>query len=65
MHGALKDAGTGSTSWSSDPRRWHRLRRGPFAAGHAFFHGEKAPLPLEANVVIAVGNCGCILDPGA
>ncbi len=30
----------------------------PLPPGHAFFHGEKAPPPLQANVVIAVGNCG-------
>jgi Xaa-Pro aminopeptidase len=30
----------------------------PLPAGHAFFHGEAAPPPLEANVVISVGNCG-------
>jgi Xaa-Pro aminopeptidase len=30
----------------------------PLPPGHAFFHGEKAPPPLETNVVIAVGNCG-------
>lgn len=30
----------------------------PLPPGHAFFHGEKAPPPLPANVVIAVGNCG-------
>jgi Xaa-Pro aminopeptidase len=30
----------------------------PLPAGHAFFHGEEAPPPLAANVVLAVGNCG-------
>jgi Xaa-Pro aminopeptidase len=30
----------------------------PLPAGHAFFHGETAPPPLKANIVIAVGNCG-------
>ena len=30
----------------------------PLPPGHAFFHGEKAPPPLEANTVITVGNCG-------
>ena len=30
----------------------------PLPPGHAFFHGEKEPPPLETNVVIAVGNCG-------
>jgi Xaa-Pro aminopeptidase len=30
----------------------------PLPPGHAFFHGEKAPPPLPANVVLSVGNCG-------
>lgn len=33
----------------------------PLPAGHAFFHGEKPPPPLQANVVIAIGNCGLYL----
>jgi Xaa-Pro aminopeptidase len=35
----------------------------PLPAGHAFFHGEKAPPPLQANTVIAVGNCGLYTGP--
>ncbi len=35
----------------------------PLPPGHAFFHGEKEPPPLEANVVIAVGNCGLYAGP--
>jgi Xaa-Pro aminopeptidase len=35
----------------------------PLPPGHAFFHGEEAPPPLEANVVIAVGNCGLYAGP--
>ncbi len=35
----------------------------PLPPGHAFFHGEKAPPPLPANVVIAVGNCGLYTGP--
>jgi Xaa-Pro aminopeptidase len=35
----------------------------PLPPGHAFFHGEKEPSPLEANVVIAVGNCGLYTGP--
>jgi Xaa-Pro aminopeptidase len=35
----------------------------PLPLGHAFFHGEKEPPPLEANVVIAVGNCGLYTGP--
>jgi Xaa-Pro aminopeptidase len=35
----------------------------PLPPGHAFFHGEKESPPLEANVVIAVGNCGLYTGP--
>jgi Xaa-Pro aminopeptidase len=35
----------------------------PLPPGHAFFHGEKEPPPLPANVVISVGNCGLYLGP--
>ena len=35
----------------------------PLPPGHAFFHGEKEPPPLEGNVVIAVGNCGLYTGP--
>lgn len=35
----------------------------PLPPGHAFFHGEKEPPPLEPNVVIAVGNCGLYVGP--
>ncbi|OPX96674.1 MAG: Xaa-Pro dipeptidase [Syntrophorhabdus sp. PtaB.Bin006] len=34
----------------------------PLPPGHAFFHGEKEPPPLAANVVIAIGNCGLYAD---
>ncbi len=35
----------------------------PLPAGHAFFHGEKAAPPLEANTVLAIGNCGLYTGP--
>ena len=35
----------------------------PLPPGHAFFHGEKEPPPLMANMVIAVGNCGLYTGP--
>jgi Xaa-Pro aminopeptidase len=35
----------------------------PLPPGHAFFHGEKEPPPLEAKMVIAVGNCGLYTGP--
>jgi Xaa-Pro aminopeptidase len=64
MHGIFKDAGHG-------PHIFGPLIHGiginfeesPLPAGHAFFHGEKAPPPLPANVVIAVGNCGLYTGP--
>jgi Xaa-Pro aminopeptidase len=64
LHGILKDAG----------RRDHlfgppihgvgiEFEEAPLPPGHAFFHGEKAPPPLPANVVLAVGNCGLYTGP--
>jgi Xaa-Pro aminopeptidase len=35
----------------------------PLPAGHAFFHGEKAPSPLEPGTVLAIGNCGLYTGP--
>lgn len=35
----------------------------PLPPGHAFFHGEKGPGPLEVNTVISVGNCGLYTGP--
>ena len=35
-----------------------QFEEAPLPAGHAFFHGEEPPPPLESGVVIAVGNCG-------
>lgn len=35
----------------------------PLPPGHAFFHGEKAPDPLQTNTVIAIGNCGLYCGP--
>lgn len=35
----------------------------PLPPGHAFFHGEKPPLPLVPGNVIAVGNCGLYTGP--
>jgi Xaa-Pro aminopeptidase len=64
MHGILKAAGHG-------PHIFGPLIHGiginfeesPLPPGHAFFHGEKAPPPLPANVVIAIGNCGLYTGP--
>jgi Xaa-Pro aminopeptidase len=35
-----------------------QFEEAPLPAGHAFFHGEAPPPPLDAGVVIAIGNCG-------
>lgn len=63
IHGILKDAGHGEHVFGPPI---HGLgidfEEAPLPPGHAFFHGEKAPPPLPANVVLAVGNCG--LYPG-
>lgn len=64
MHGILKTAGHG-------PHIFGPLIHGiginfeesPLPPGHAFFHGEKSPPPLPANVVIALGNCGLYTGP--
>jgi Xaa-Pro aminopeptidase len=64
MHGIFKEAGHG-------PHIFGPLIHGiginfeesPLPPGHAFFHGEKAPPPLPANVVIAIGNCGLYTGP--
>jgi Xaa-Pro aminopeptidase len=59
LHGLLKEAGHGDHIFGPP---LHGLgiefEEAPLPAGHAFFHGEEAPPPLEANVVLSVGNCG-------
>ncbi|MFO7555615.1 MAG: hypothetical protein R6W88_10470 [Desulfobacterales bacterium] len=35
-----------------------QFEEAPLPAGHAFFHGEAPPPPLNSGVVIAIGNCG-------
>ncbi len=62
LHGALKDAGHGSHIFGLPIHGVGiELEEAPLPAGHACFHGEKAPPPLEENVVLAVGNCGLYL----
>lgn len=59
MHGILKDAGHGEHVFGPPIHGLGiEFEEAPLPPGHAFFHGEKAPPPLPANVVIAVGNCG-------
>jgi Xaa-Pro aminopeptidase len=64
IHGMMKDAGHGQHIFGPP---MHGLgiefEEAPLPPGHAFFHGEKAPPPLEANIVITVGNCGLYTGP--
>lgn len=59
LHGILRDAGHADHIFGP-PLHGVGIdfEEPPLPAGHAFFHGEKAPPPLEKNVVVAVGNCG-------
>ncbi|MBI2907203.1 MAG: aminopeptidase P family protein [Chloroflexi bacterium] len=62
LHGVLKQAGHGDHIFGPPMHGVGiEFEESPLPPGHAFFHGEKAPPPLEANVVIAVGNCGLYL----
>ena len=64
LHGVLKEAGHGEHVFGPPIHGVGiEFEEAPLPPGHAFFHGEKAPPPLEANVVIAVGNCGLYAGP--
>lgn len=64
MHGILKDAGHGDHVFGPPIHGVGiEFEEAPLPAGHAFFHGEDAPPPLPANVVLAVGNCGLYTGP--
>ncbi len=59
IHGILKDAGHGNHIFGPPIHGVGiEFEEAPLPPGHAFFHGEKEPPPLPANVVISVGNCG-------
>jgi Xaa-Pro aminopeptidase len=59
LHGVLREAGHGDHVFGPPIHGVGiEFEEAPLPAGHAFFHGEKAPPPLSANVVISVGNCG-------
>ena len=59
MHGFFEKAGHGEHTFGPPIHGIGiEFEESPLPPGHAFFHGEKAPSPLEANVVIAIGNCG-------
>jgi Xaa-Pro aminopeptidase len=64
LHGAIQEAGCGHQIFGPPIHGVGlEFEESPLPPGHAFFHGEKEPPPLPANVVIAVGNCG--LYPGS
>ena len=64
LHGILKDAGHGDHVFGPPIHGVGiEFEESPLPPGHAFFHGEKEPPPLPANVVISVGNCGLYVGP--
>jgi Xaa-Pro aminopeptidase len=64
LHGVLKEAGHGEHVFGPPIHGVGiEFEEAPLPPGHAFFHGEKEPPPLEANVVISVGNCGLYTGP--
>ena len=64
LHGVIQDAGHGDHLFGPPIHGVGiEFEEAPLPPGHAFFHGEKAPPPLSANVVIAVGNCGLYTGP--
>ena len=64
LHGIIKDAAHGAHLFGPPIHGVGiEFEEAPLPPAHAFFHGEKAPKPLEANVVIAVGNCRLYIGP--
>jgi Xaa-Pro aminopeptidase len=64
LHQVMKDAGHGQHIFGPPIHGVGiEFEESPLPPGHAFFHGEKAPPPLPANVVISVGNCGLYAGP--
>jgi len=64
MHGVLEAAGHGDHIFGPPIHGVGiDFEEAPLPSGHAFFHGEKDPPPLPANVVISVGNCGLYVGP--
>jgi Xaa-Pro aminopeptidase len=64
LHGIMKEAGHGNHIFGPPIHGVGiEFEESPLPPGHAFFHGEKEPPPLEANMVIAVGNCGLYTGP--
>ena len=64
MHGIMKEAGHGDHIFGPPIHGVGiEFEESPLPAGHAFFHGEKAPDLLKTGTVIAVGNCGLYTGP--
>lgn len=64
LHGVIKEGGHGDHLFGPTIHGVGiDFEESPLPPGHAFFHGEKEPLPLKENVVIAVGNCGLYAGP--
>lgn len=64
LHGIIKGGGHGNHLFGPTIHGVGiEFEESPLPPGHAFFHGEKEPPPLEANVVISVGNCGIYTGP--
>ena len=62
LHGVLKKAGHAEHIFGPPIHGVGiEFEEAPLPPGHAFFHGEKEPPPLAADMVIAVGNCGLYL----
>lgn len=62
LHTVLRDAGHGEHIFGPPIHGVGiEFEEAPLPPGHAFFHGEKEAGPLQANVVLAVGNCGLYL----
>ncbi|MFW9779594.1 MAG: M24 family metallopeptidase [Candidatus Heimdallarchaeota archaeon] len=59
LHGTIRDAGYGKNIFGPPIHGIGiNFEEAPLPPGHAFFHGEKAPPPLEKNISVAIGNCG-------
>ena len=64
LHGVIKEGGHGNHLFGPPIHGVGiEFEESPLPPGHAFFHGEKEPPPLESNVVVAVGNCGLYTGP--
>lgn len=64
MHGILREAGHGDHIFGPPIHGIGiEFEEAPLPPGHAFFHGEKEPPPLPADVILSVGNCGLYTGP--